>query len=238
AAQAGADEIIVTAQFRTQRLQDTPIAITAVSGDLLEARSQTSIVDIGNFAPNVNLSQAAAIQGNAISAFIRGIGQEDASFALEPGVGIYIDDIYYGTTFGAVMDLTDLDRVEVLRGPQGTLAGKNSLGGAIKLFSRKPDGSDDGYVEATYGAYDRVELRGSAGFTVADGLYARFSGVASRRDGFFKELDYGCVNPGDGIPATTTDKDCVIGRAGGHELFGLRGAIRYAPAGSPIEINV
>ena len=133
ASQRASDTIVVTAQFREQNLQDTPIAITAVDAATLEARNQTSITDLGDFAPNVALEPATGLQGNSIAAFIRGIGQADASFALEPGVGVYIDDIYYGTTFGAVMDLTDLDRVEVLRGPQGTLAGKNSVGGAIKL---------------------------------------------------------------------------------------------------------
>ncbi|MGX7896062.1 TonB-dependent receptor [Tsuneonella sp. HG222] len=231
-------DIVVTAQFRNQRLQDTPIAITAVSSDMLEARSQTSIVDIGQFAPSVNLSEGAGIQANSISAFIRGIGQEQGGFAFEPGVGIYIDDVYYGTTFGAVLDLTDLDRVEVLRGPQGTLAGKNSLGGAIKLFSKKPDEAGGGFVEATYGSYDRIDLRASAGFTIAEGLYARVSGVENHRRGFFKELDYGCVNPTGGIPAGTSADDCVTGLEGGRDLVALRGALRYAPAGSPLEINV
>jgi len=232
------DAIIVTAQFREQRLQDTPIAITAVTGDMLEARSQTSIAELGASAPNVNLSEATGIQGNAISAFIRGIGQEAASFALEPGVGIYIDDIYYGTTFGAVMDLTDLERVEILRGPQGTLAGKNSLGGAIKLFSKRPDGTGGGFVEATYGAYDRMDVRASANFTIADDLFARFSAVENHREGFFKQLDFGCANPAGGLPADRAAGDCVVGREGGKDLIALRGALRYAPAGSPLEVNI
>jgi iron complex outermembrane receptor protein len=235
---AASGDIVVTAQFREQRLQDTPLAITAVNAATLEARSQTSIVDVGQFAPNVNLTQATAINANSIAAFIRGIGQEDASFALEPGVGIYLDDVYYGTTFGAVFDLTDLDRVEVLRGPQGTLAGKNSLGGAVKMFTRKPDANSDGFVEATYGRFDRIDVRASAGFTIADGLYARFSGVEKHRDGFFKLLDYGCVNPGQGIAATRPAGKCRIGTQGGIDVLALRGALRYAPDGSPLEINI
>lgn len=94
AADPSSQEIIVTVQFREQRLQDTPLAITAMPARLLEARNQTSILDLGSFAPNVNLSQATALNANSISAFIRGIGQEDSSFALEPGVGIYLDDVY------------------------------------------------------------------------------------------------------------------------------------------------
>src|SRR3990170_2673452 len=234
----GGDEIGVTAQFREQNVQDTPLAITAVSGAMLEARSQTSVTDLGQFAPNVNLTQATALNANSISAYIRGIGQDDASFALEPGVGIYVDDVYYGTTFGAVFDLVDLSRVEILRGPQGTLAGKNSLGGAVKLFSRKPDGRNDGSIEVGYGSFDRITARGSAGFTLADGFFGRVSGSYDQRDGYFKLLDYGCVNPGGGIPATTSSKGCVTGTQGGVDVLSLRAALRYAPSGSPLEFNL
>lgn len=231
-------EVVVTAQFRRQNLQNTPIAITAVQAATLEARGQTNIVDLTNFAPNVNLSVSPGIQANAITAFIRGVGQQQGGFAFEPGVGIYIDDVYYGTTFGAVMDLTDLDRVEVLRGPQGTLAGKNSLGGAIKLYSKAPDGAGGGFLEGTYGSYQRMDLRGSADFTIADGLYARVSGVEEHRNGFMTELDYGCVNPSSGVPAARSSDNCVTGHEGGGDLIALRAALRYAPAGSPLEINL
>jgi iron complex outermembrane recepter protein len=232
-------EIVVTAQFREQNLQDTPIAITAIDGRTLQARGQTSVTDLGAYAPNVALEPATGLQGNSIAAFIRGIGQSDASFALEPGVGIYIDDIYYGTTFGAVMDLTDLDRVEVLRGPQGTLAGKNSVGGAVKLYTREPDGRGGGFVEATYGRFDRIDLRASAGFTLTDELFARVSGVSKQSDGYMKRLDYGCVNPDSGIPASgSTGNNCVLGTEGGRDLQAVRLALRYAPIGAPLEINL
>ena len=96
------------------------------------------------------LSLAPQGQGNGsgIIAFIRGVGQTDFNFALEPGVGLYIDDVYYSTLTGSMVDLTDLERVEVLRGPQGTLAGRNSIGGAVKLFSRKPRGR--GWIGIAY----------------------------------------------------------------------------------------
>jgi iron complex outermembrane receptor protein len=131
----GAD-IIVTAQFREQRLQDTPLAITAINAELLEARSQTNIAQIAQQAPNVTLVPGGAVFGASLGASIRGIGQFDFNPAYEPGVGIYVDDVYFPTLTGSVFDLLDLDRVEVLRGPQGTLTGRNSIGGAIKLFSR------------------------------------------------------------------------------------------------------
>jgi len=239
AATAQIEDIVVTAQFRGQRLQDTPIAITAVSGSALEARAQTSVTDIGNFAPNVNIQPAYSSFGSSINAFIRGVGQNDSNFALEPGVGIYIDDIYYGATFGAVFDLTDLERVEVLRGPQGTLAGKNSLGGAIKLYSQKPDGSGDGYVEATYGSYNRIDVRGGLDLKLTDDLFARVSGVSKHRKGFVDRLDFGCANPGQGIAASPlAGKGCKIGTEGAQDLDAVRVALRYAPSGSPLEVNI
>ena len=130
------EEVIVTAQFRNQNLQETPLAITAITGDTLEARSQTSIYEVAAQAPNVFLAPQAQANGSGLIAYIRGVGQTDFNFALEPGVGLYVDDVYYSTLTGSLLDLLDLDRVEILRGPQGTLAGKNSIGGAVKLFSK------------------------------------------------------------------------------------------------------
>ena len=139
----GLEEIIVTAEFRAANVQDTPIAITAVNAEMLEARSQTNLSQITAQMPNVSLRPAGSAFGSALVAFIRGIGQTDFNPSVEPGIGIYVDDIYYSTITGNLLDLLDLERVEVLRGPQGTLAGRNAIGGAIKLFTRKPDGGDD-----------------------------------------------------------------------------------------------
>ncbi|HTV78023.1 MAG TPA: TonB-dependent receptor plug domain-containing protein, partial [Steroidobacteraceae bacterium] len=129
----GLQEVIVTAQFQSQNVQSTPLAITAVNAAALAERGQTSITEISQDAPSVQLQQTSAAFGPSMSAFIRGIGQSDLDPALEPGVGVYIDDVYFGTLTGSLFDLLDLDRVEVLRGPQGTLEGMNSEGGAVKL---------------------------------------------------------------------------------------------------------
>src|SRR6187399_1571650 len=134
------DEILVTAQFREQNLQDTPIAITAVSAAMLEARGQTNIAQVAAQAPNVSLRPQPQNGGSGLIAFIRGVGQTDFNYALDPGVGVYVDDVYIPTLSSSLLELVDLDRVEILRGPQGTLVGKNSIGGAIKLFSAKPKG--------------------------------------------------------------------------------------------------
>lgn len=230
--QAETEEVVVTAQFREQRLQDAPLAITAVTGDMLEARGQTSVVDIGNQAPNVTLRQAPATYGPAVVAYIRGVGQRDTSFALEPGVGLYIDDVYLPTMHGSMLDLIDVDRVEILRGPQGTLAGQNSIGGAIKLYSKKPDGSGGGYLQATYGSYNRVEVRGAANFTIVpDQLFARVSGTAVHKDGYVTRYDYACTHPGTAIPSSlTNNKDCKLGTEGGKDYVAGRLALRYQPS--------
>jgi iron complex outermembrane recepter protein len=228
AADENSDEIVVTAQFRSQRLQDVPIAITAVTGEMMEQRGQTNLADIGNNAPNVTLRQSAAGFGPAVSAYIRGVGQRDTNFALEPGVGLYIDDVYLPTMHGSLLNLVDLDRVEILRGPQGTLAGQNSIGGAIRLYTRKPDGSGDGYLSATYGSYDRVEIRGAADFTlVDDALYARVTGAGVSRGGYVTRYDYRCTHPTSTIPSTVIGTDCKLGTEGGKEYIAGRLALRW-----------
>ena len=224
----GNQDIVVTAQFRDQRLQDVPIAITAMSGEMLEARGQTNLADISAQAPNVTLRQAGATFGPSVVAYIRGVGQRDTTFALEPGVGIYVDDVYLPTMHGSLLNLVDLERVEVLRGPQGTLAGQNSIGGAIKLYSKKPDGSGGGYLAATYGSYNRSEVRGAANFTLAENsLYARLSGAAVRKDGYITRYDYRCTHPTSTIPSSTTNQDCKIGTEGGKEYVAGRLALRW-----------
>lgn len=227
----GVADIIVTAQFRNQSLQDAPLAITAVDSALMEARSQNNVEMLAQRAPGVQFSSGGQGGGaQTASVTIRGIGQNDFQFPNEPGVGIYIDDVYYGISFGSALELVDLDRVEILRGPQGTLSGKNSIGGSIKLFSQRPGDEPNAYVEATYGSFNRMQLRGATNITLAkDRLYARLTGMARHVDGYLKRLDYGCVfdvkAPG-GTFASPAD-GCVIGTEGGQDVYALRGALRW-----------
>ncbi|HSG33102.1 MAG TPA: Plug domain-containing protein, partial [Sphingomonadaceae bacterium] len=157
-------EIIVTAQFREQRLQDTPLAITAVDAATLEVKSQTDLATVADSAPNVQIRPQTAAFGPSVTASIRGIGQNDFNPAYEPGVGIYIDDVYYPSLTGAIFDTLDLDRIEILRGPQGTLSGRNSIGGAVKMFSRLPRGETSGMGEVSYGSRNKISIRASAEF--------------------------------------------------------------------------
>ena len=241
------NEIIVTAQFREQNLQDTPLAITAVSSEMLEARSQTDLSQVARQAPNVTLSPAGQSFGASMIASIRGVGQGDFNPALEPGVGIYVDDVYYATLTGSVLDLLDLERVEILRGPQGTLSGRNSIGGAIKLFSKRPNGDNSGYISGTYGSRNRLDIRASGDFNLAEGIDARISGVSKRQKGYVERRDFGCdypagqnpaINPADGIPRIAPrESNCVLAREGEVDYSAVRGQLRLRPT-STLDINI
>jgi iron complex outermembrane recepter protein len=234
------EEIVVTAQFREQNLQDTPLAITAVTAEMLEARSQTNISEIANQAPSVTLKQQAPMFGPAIAAYIRGVGAADFNPALEPGVGIYVDDVYISTLTGSLLDLLDLERVEILRGPQGTLAGRNSIGGAVKLYSKKPSQETSGSFQATYGSRDRLDLRGTANFALGENLFMRISGVDKRQEGYVKRIDYGCAFPNNpyGIqPLRATTGGCVVGRDSNVNYSAARAALRWLPS-EAVEVNL
>jgi iron complex outermembrane receptor protein len=250
------NEIIVTAQFREQNLQDTPLAITAVNAETMEAKSQTNLAQVADSAPNVTLKPQGASFGPSISVAIRGIGASDFNPAFEPGVGIYIDDVYYPQLTGAVFDLLDLDRVEILRGPQGTLSGRNSEGGAIKMFTKKPSGENGGFVEGTYGSDQRIGVRAGVDFALTENLFGRISGVYKHQNGYVDRLDFGCVFPAGG-PATFVDNDgntiqtnptggipriqpegaCRVDRLGEVGYQAIRGALRYNPTDA-LDINL
>jgi len=233
------EEVIVTAEFRATNVQDTPLAITAINSDMMDARSQTSLNQIAAQAPNVTLTPAGAARGPSMIAYIRGIGQNDFNYALEPGVGIYIDDVYYPTLTGSLVDLLDLDRVEVLRGPQGTLAGKNSIGGAIKLYSKQAVGDNTGSMSVTYGSYNRIDMRGSADFTVLpDQLFARISGVSKKRDGYVTIYDFGCKHKYTNVPTFNVSKlsDCKTGEEGDEGYTAGRVSLRWL-ASDDVTVN-
>jgi len=230
------EEITVTAQFRSENLQNTPLAITAITGDVLESRSQTSIFEVSRQAPNVFLAPQAQANGSGLIAYIRGVGQTDFNFALEPGVGLYVDDVYLPTLTGSLLDLLDLDRVEILRGPQGTLAGRNSIGGAIKLFSKRAEGHG-GNLSLTYGSFDRVDVRASGDFTLLeDKLFMRVAGVSKNRDGYVERMDYACTHPGSGVPTLRLSEGCKLGTLGGVSYAAGRLNLRWLPSDS-LEVN-
>jgi iron complex outermembrane recepter protein len=129
-------EVVVTARRRNEALLDVPIAVTAYSGAELERQGAVDITDIADTTPNVTLEVSRG-SNSTLTAFIRGIGQQDPVGGFEQGVGIYLDDVYLNRPQGAVLDIYDVERIEVLRGPQGTLYGRNTIGGAIKYVTRR-----------------------------------------------------------------------------------------------------
>src|SRR5690606_675509 len=191
-----------------------------------------------------------------LGANIRGVGQFDFNPAVEPGVGFYVDDVYYATLTGSILDLLDLERVEVLRGPQGTLSGRNSIGGAVRWFSQRPTGSNTGYVQAVYGSRDRIDLRASADFSLTETVSARLSGVSKNQRGYVERLDFGCANPArgapqsvdrarnrvrtrpaGGVPAYTPGADCVAVHEGEVSYIAVRGQLPFQPTDT-IDINI
>jgi iron complex outermembrane receptor protein len=229
-AAGGIEEVVVTAQFREQKLQDTPIAITAVNSEMLEARNQTSLAAVAQQAPSVNLRETGGAFGPGMSARIRGVGQADFDPAFEPGVGIYIDDVYYPSLTGANFDLLDLDRVEIARGPQGVLGGRNSEGGSIKLYTQKPKGDNSGSIRMTYGSRSLLDMRATGDFAlVPNTLSLRVSGVSRKQKGYVSRYDYGCLHPTSGIPVNSTMGDCFLGTEGGKDYSAGRAALRWTP---------
>jgi iron complex outermembrane receptor protein len=250
------EEVVVSAQFRETRLQNTPIAITAFTAENLEVRGIDNVTDLDAFVPNAVIQPLGAGWGATMAAFIRGVGLGDNILSFEPGVPIYVDDVYIGRPQGAIFDLLDLERVEVLRGPQGTLFGKNAIGGTIRLISKKPQGDGTGSVSVTLGSFNRLNARASTDVSLIDEkVYARFSFSSKKADGYFNVLDYECVNGpgslgngGTGLPngayntpgafpgglsgirlgsQVVRGGDCVVDKLGDENVQSGRAAFRF-----------
>ncbi|BBI20107.1 TonB-dependent receptor [Qipengyuania flava] len=187
------DVIIVTARRREERLVDVPVAVSAISGEELAQRGALDITDVGQTVPNVTL-EASRATNSTLSAFIRGIGQQDPVSGFEQGVGIYLDDVYLNRPQAAVLDIYDVERIEVLRGPQGTLYGRNTIGGAVKYVTRRLPQDASVKVRATYGTYDQAEGVITASAPISD--LVRVGGSLARlsRGGFGDNLTTGLEN--------------------------------------------
>jgi iron complex outermembrane receptor protein len=180
------EDVVVTARKRSEDLQKTPISITAMSAEALEARGVTKVTELSNFTPNLifqNIPSNSGVASNA-SVYIRGIGQNDFAPTIEPGVGIYIDGVYLGRTVGGVFDLIDVERVEVLRGPQGTLFGRNTIGGAVSITTQEPDSTFAAKADVKYGTDNLFNVRGSVNLPLNDAVALRVSGGHLRQDGY------------------------------------------------------
>jgi iron complex outermembrane recepter protein len=192
ATKSDADVVIVTARRRGENIQDVPIAVTAFGGEALRERGVDTLDQVAKFTPNIRFDGAAALSGGNYNAtvFIRGVGQNDFAIFSDPGVGIYVDDVYYARSIGGVLDAVDLASVQVLRGPQGTLFGQNTIGGAMLITTAAPDLNDfSGKVEATTGEFNRFDLKGAVNIPlIPDKLALRVSASSVNRDGYARRL--------------------------------------------------
>jgi iron complex outermembrane receptor protein len=230
------DEIIVTSRYREERLQETPIAISAITAAEIEMRAFTTGYEVGYTVPNASFRPAQAAYGNTMTAYIRGIGQYDFDQAFEPGVGIYVDDVYQPFILGTELDLIGVERVETLRGPQGTLFGRGSIGGVMRLVSKKPEGDDSGFINLSIGSYDRVDVSAGYDFALTDNLFAQVSGASRKRTGYQDVIDFACAFPSlaGNLPVrdASRGRNCVTGTQGGEDMNAFRAALRWVPSDS------
>lgn len=185
--------IIVTARRREERLQDVPLSITAISGDDLEQQGVLEITQVAQTVPNITLEVSRGTN-TTLTAFIRGVGQQDPVAGFEAGVGVYVDDVYLNRPQAAVLDVYDVDRIEVLRGPQGTLYGRNTIGGAIKYVTAKLPDDPALSVRGTLGNFDQADLIITGSTPITDNLKIGASGARLSRGGFGDNLNLGTEN--------------------------------------------
>jgi iron complex outermembrane recepter protein len=223
-------EVTVTARFRSESLETAPISITALTGDELTQRGIVNVADLSATIPSTTLTKEGAQGGSALVAYIRGLGQLNYSLAFQPGVPIYVDGIYQPTAFGSLLTLGDVERVDVLRGPQGTLFGKNSEGGAITIQSVEPKGDGSGYFEAAGGSFDERRFRGAYDFSlIPDKLFVRVAAGSDNSNGYVTRYDYACEHPGDSgsLKPQIVGGNCVLGGEGGLDETYARLALKW-----------
>jgi iron complex outermembrane receptor protein len=184
------DKITVTARKREETIQEVPIAVTAFTPETLDKLNVQDLADLDAQVPNLTIYAARGSSSTA-TAYIRGVGQADPLWGVDPGVGIYLDDVYIARPQGALLDVFDVGRIEVLRGPQGTLYGKNTIGGAIKYISRALPTETEGFAQLTVGNYNQLDAKAALGGSIGgpdSGLRARVSVASMNRDGFGTNL--------------------------------------------------
>ncbi|MCL2916023.1 TonB-dependent receptor [Shewanella corallii] len=209
----GLEVITVTARKRVEPLQETPVAITAFTANGLDRKGIDDISGIAAFTPNLVYDTHTPIGGasSAAAVFIRGIGNTDFSLTTDPGVGTYVDGIYVSRSIGGVLDVLDVAGIEVLRGPQGTLFGRNTIGGAINITSRKPYDELAGHAQVTVGSFNRLDFRGSIDLPITSDLLSTFAISRKTRDGY-------------------VDRVLVGDQLGGMDRLAFRGAFYYEPS--------
>jgi iron complex outermembrane recepter protein len=188
----GIQEIIVTAQKRTENVQNVPIAISAFAGDALAERAVGNVSQLASLSPNVNLDSGVSFSSSTavLAASIRGIGASDFAFNIDPAVGVYVDGVYLARSVGANQDLLDVERIEILKGPQGTLFGRNTIGGAVSIVTRDPAKEFGVRGDLTLGRFNLFQARASVDIPLADNLYSTWTVDVKTRNGHLKRLPF------------------------------------------------
>src|SRR4051812_32422656 len=194
-AATGSDQgIVVTARRRNELLLNVPVAVSAYSGEQLDRQGALTITDVAKTTPNVTLKVSRGTN-STLTPFIRGIGQQDPVAGFEQGVGVYVDDVYLNRPQAAVLDIYDVERIEVLRGPQGTLYGRNTIGGAVKFVTKRI--RDDGphiSMRTNIGTHQQADFIVSASTPITKGLLFGIAGARLSNGGFGKNLTTGLSN--------------------------------------------
>src|SRR5687768_6669002 len=177
------EPVIVTAQKREQNIYEVPVAISAFTADTIEKQGISTLTDIGKYVPNLNVTEFSAGHTSSANPFIRGIGLQDHLITTDPGVGVYVDGVYLGRQVGQNWSLANIERVEVLRGPQGTLYGRNSIGGAINIITRKPGAEETSEVTVEAGTRGRWGANLYTNRELSEQWAINFTGSYTRRDG-------------------------------------------------------
>jgi iron complex outermembrane receptor protein len=245
----GTGDIVVTARRREETLLNVPIAVSAFTSDKLAKIGAIDVTDLQNVTPNTSL-KAARGTNSTLTAFIRGVGQQDPVPGFEAGVGVYLDDVYLNRPQAAVLDIYDVDRIEVLRGPQGTLYGRNTIGGAVKYVTRRLADSPEARVRATYGTFNQADGVISLSTPIGDMLKVGIAGARLTRDGFGRNLNLNIDNYNKNIWAgrgtiefETPDKRLFVRLTGDytHDKSNPRNGHRLIPglaSGAPVLANV
>lgn len=180
------ETVVVTARKRVENIQETPIAITAISGDMIDQTNMINVADIEQRTPNLSIRASDNGVSSALQAYMRGVGQFDFALTVDPGVGMYVDGVYLARTVGANFQLSDIEQIQVLRGPQGTLFGKNTIGGAINVTTRRPSGETSYTAEITGGEDNYISLDGYLEFPITDDLAGSVAVLTKHSDGWQK----------------------------------------------------
>ncbi len=226
----GIEEIIVTARKREEPLQETPVTITALTDAKIQKLYATDLQDLGMSVPNLLINTAASGSfTNSAAVFMRGIGNSDIDSTIDPPIGIFLDGVYVPRSSNSNLDLFDVEQVEVLRGPQGTLFGRNTTAGAIVVRSKRPTGEFGAKARLTMGEYGRRDLRVAVESPLSDTVNAKISILQQKSDGFFKAKYQ--THPNYSVPAQMSyDYDGDYEDTGGDDVFSVRPMLEFNPS--------